>query len=174
MFSPVGLNTSRCTVCGATGGSSNSFNSYRAANPRTSYSPVPSYPQLGVDGPIISAQTDKIIQLRHELRTQSPNNGYNFSQANYFPPGNLIKECLCDEYPKVLNKPTNEKTFELDRYVPYDHIHADLEACSIRPKPRANVPTSRRVQGSGCTSNSDKVKSAVSHLDAAKRILSSA
>ena len=101
----------------------------------------------------------------------TPNQGYNRSSSgNYFPPGNSIQSSLCDEYPCVLNKPSGEKPFQFDRYVPYDHIHADLEACSIKPKPKANSTYVRR----GCSSSSNKVNSAISHLDAAKRILSSA
>lgn len=170
MFSPVGLSGSRCPVCGATGGSPRSYNTCRSASVNTCYASAGACSPLGVDDPVLSAQTDKIIQLRHELRIHNPNNDYNFSQSNYFPPGNFIETSLCDEYPKVINKPSDEKGFKLDRYVPYDHIHADLEACSIRPKPKANSTYVRR----GCSSSSNKVNSAISHLDAAKRILSSA
>ena len=175
MFSPVGVSGKRCPVCGAGGASSQSYNSYQSSNGQTSYQSCSSFTQLGADQPVISAQTDKIIQLRHELKVQSPNQGYNCSGNNYFPPGDVIQSSLCNEYPCVLNKSSGEKSFQFDRYVPYDHIHADIEACSIRPKRKAKpVVTKRTYSKSACSSSNDKVNSAISHIDAAKRILSSA
>lgn len=174
MFSPVGISGRRCPVCGAGGGSSQTYNSYQTTCGQTSYMSCPPICQLGADQPVISAQTDKIIQLRHELKQQSGNQGYSCSTSNYFPPGNFIQSSICDEYPSVLSKPSDEKTFQFDRYVPYDHIHADIEACSIKPKPRKNPTVAKKSYSRNACSSNDKVNSAISHIDAAKRILSSA
>lgn len=176
MYSQVGISGKRCPVCGASGASPQTSNSYQTANAQTSYQSCSSFTRLGADRPVISAQTDKIIQLRHELKYQSPNQGYNCSSSgNYFPPGNSIQSSLCDEYPCVLNKPSGEKPFQFDRYVPYDHIHADLEACSIRPKHKANPTVVKRsCSKTSSSSSNDRVNSVISHLDAAKRILSTA
>ena len=84
---------------------------------------------------VLSAQTDKILQLRRELGKANNNSNSRRSQGSYHIsdyPSSKSDDGLSGNHSKFFRKQP-PKPFKFERYVPYDYIHADIKACSIKP-----------------------------------------
>ncbi|OHS93909.1 hypothetical protein TRFO_39953 [Tritrichomonas foetus] len=163
-FAQVGNRPNRCPMCGTSGSqsccpcSSNSCSS-------------PAYPRSGDS--VLSAQTEKILQLRREAG--QPNNGISGRVCDNYPiysSSNGSRSKLANDQPSCLRKPNQNPPYKLERCMPYDLIHADLVACSVKPKPGHRSSSVQSVRGGCGGGSSGRINQAISHIDSARAILS--
>lgn len=121
----------------------------------------PNRSSLGIDEPIVSAQTDKIIHLRQRVHQNQAHQQFMSAES--------VFNSLSSTFPNIVNPHKTEKTFQFNRCVPYSFIHANLDACRINP------PRPSEDQASPCrtiNNSNNRINSAINHIDQAKRILS--